>query len=323
VSAPTGFFLHEASSLHDTGWRHPEHQGRLRALASTVGKDLLALHGRVEQRTPGEASIDDLLRVHTPEHVEHVRSVARRAEEEEALVRLDAGDTVVSPRSWEAALGSVAGLITACEGVVSGELRNAFVATRPPGHHATPDRAMGFCLFNSVAVAARRLQADGHADRVLIVDWDVHHGNGTQDAFYDDPSVTYLSLHQWPHYPGTGAAEETGSGAGEGHTLNVPLPAGTGPDEFHDEFERALDRAWEVSDPEAVLVSSGFDALRGDPLGGFLLEPADFHRMTLTLLARAADRPVVAALEGGYDPRRTGLAAVNVIRALAGIEPSP
>ena len=266
--------------------------------------------------------MEHLLRVHSEEHVEAVRALTRRAEEEDTLLRLDAGDTVVSARSWDAALGSVAGLLTACEQVVAGELRNAFVATRPPGHHATPDRAMGFCLFNSVAVAARVLQHRGHAERVLIVDWDVHHGNGTQDAFWEDPTVTYLSLHQWPHYPGTGAAEEVGAGEGEGHTLNVPLPAGTGPDDFHEAFETALERAFEVADPRAVLISSGFDALRGDPLGGLLLEPADFHRLTRSVMARAGDRPVIAALEGGYDPKRTGLAAVQVIRALAGIDPT-
>jgi acetoin utilization deacetylase AcuC-like enzyme len=181
---------------------------------------------------------------------------------------------------------------------------------------------MGFCLFNGVATAARWLQAHGHARRVLIVDWDVHHGNGTQDIFWEDPSVFFLSLHMSPHWPGTGAATERGGGAGEGTILNVPLAPETSREAYRDAFEAALDRAFEF-EPDFVLVSSGFDALAGDPLGGLLLEPEDFHAMTRSVMARAGeacDGKVVALLEGGYDPRRTGLAAVAVIRALADIE---
>ena len=215
MSPRTGFLLHPASPLHDTGWGHPEHQGRLRALASTVGRDLLTLHGHVEQLPAAEATDDDLLRVHTPEHVALVREACRRAEESESIVAIDP-DTKVSTSSWEAAMGSAGTSIAAARAVVDRTVTNAFVATRPPGHHATPDRAMGFCLVNNIAVTARWLQASGHAERVLIIDWDVHHGNGTQDAFYSDPDVFFLSLHQWPHYPGTGAAEETGTGAGGG-----------------------------------------------------------------------------------------------------------
>lgn len=226
MSSSTGFYLHPASPLHDTGWGHPEHQGRLRALASTVGKDLLTLHGRVEQMDAGDAETEDLLRVHSEAHVARVREVCLAAKAGQTLLSLDE-DTKVSPASWEAAVGSAGAAISAASAIVEGRIASAFVAARPPGHHATPDRAMGFCLFNSVAVVARWLQVHGHAERVLIVDWDVHHGNGTQDAFYDDPSVFFLSLHQSPHYPGTGAAEERGAGEGEGYTLNVPLAAGT------------------------------------------------------------------------------------------------
>src|SRR5690606_33366329 len=199
----TGFYLHPASPLHDTGWSHPEHQGRLRALAATVGRDLVELHGYVSQFEPGEASEAELLRVHTQAHVDLVRRACGMAEQRGAIVTLDA-DTKVSGASWEAAIGSAGAAIEAATAVAAGRLRTAFVATRPPGHHATPDRAMGFCLFNNVAVAARHLQAAGLARRILIVDWDVHHGNGTQDAFYDDPDVFFLSMHQAPHYPGTG-----------------------------------------------------------------------------------------------------------------------
>ena len=319
--AATAFLLHHAAALHDTGWGHPEHQGRLRFLSSTVGKDMLALHGRAEQVEAGEAGEEDLLRVHAPEHVAFVKESVARAATTGEVVELDP-DTRVSAASWDAVMGSVGAILTAAEGVATGRFRNAFVASRPPGHHATPDRVMGFCLFNGAAVAARWLQAHGHAERVLIVDWDVHHGNGTQDIFWEDPSVFFLSLHMSPHWPGTGAATERGGRAGEGATLNVPLAPGTSREAYRDAFETALDRAFEFR-PDFVLISSGFDALAGDPLGGLLLEPEDYHAMTRSVMARADQAcggRVVALLEGGYDPRRTGLAAVAVIRALADIQ---
>lgn len=315
--------MHPASAVHDTGWGHPEHQGRMRALASAVGKDLLALHGRVEQHEAPEGAVDDLLRVHTEAYVKYVRRMCDAAEAQQKLFPLDM-DTSVSPGSWEAALGSAGGSIAAATAVADGMLSSAFVATRPPGHHATPDRAMGFCLFNNVAVAARHLLATGRAGRILIVDWDVHHGNGTQDAFYDDPTVYYLSLHQSPHYPGTGDALETGDGSGRGTTLNVPLAAGTPREAYRATFREALARAVEASRPDFVLVSAGYDAMRDDPLGGLLLEPEDFHGMTREVLdaASVCGGRVVAVLEGGYDPIRLGQAVVQTIRALAGVEPA-
>ena len=277
------------------------------------------LHDKVIQVEPGEATEEDLLRVHSSDHVTLVRDAAERAERESALIRLDP-DTVVSPASWRAAIGSSGALLTAVEAVAAGTLASAFVATRPPGHHATPDRAMGFCLFNHVAVAARWLQATGRADRVLIVDWDVHHGNGTQDIFYSDGTVFYMSLHQWPHYPGSGASDERGEGAGAGWTLNVPLPAGTPVDEYRSHFSGALDEALETSLPDFVLVSAGFDVMADDPLGGMLLEPEDLHALTRDLMEQTGDDVgIVAALEGGYDPTRTGLGTAAVLRALAGV----
>jgi acetoin utilization deacetylase AcuC-like enzyme len=182
---------------------------------------------------------------------------------------------------------------------------------------------MGFCLFNNVAVAARGLQARGLAERVLIVDWDVHHGNGTQEIFWEDPSVFYLSLHQSHHYPGTGAADETGAGEGAGTTLNVPLQIGTPRDDYQRAFDRALDAARERFDPDFVLVSAGFDVLAGDPLGGQLVEPEDLHRMTRRIVedgAGGCGGRVVVVLEGGYVPERLGAGAVAVIRGLAGLE---
>jgi acetoin utilization deacetylase AcuC-like enzyme len=319
-STPVGFLLHPESPLHDTGWGHPEHQGRLRSLASAVGRDLLALHDKVIQVEASDATEEDLRRVHTSAHLSLVREAAERAGRESTLVRMDP-DTVVSPASWRAALGSSGALITAVEAVSDGTLKSAFVAARPPGHHATPDRAMGFCLVNHVAVAARWLQASGRAERVLIIDWDVHHGNGTQDVFYADGTVFYLSLHQWPHYPGSGAADETGEGDGQGWTLNVPLPMNTPADDYRRHFSDALAEALEVCRPDFVLISAGFDVMAGDPLGGMLLEPEDLHALTGEILAQIDEGVgVVASLEGGYDPGRTGLGTAAVLRALAGID---
>jgi acetoin utilization deacetylase AcuC-like enzyme len=317
----TAFLLHPASALHDTGWGHPEHQGRLRALASAVERDAPRLHPHVVQVEPGAASEDDLTRVHGAAHVARVRAAVEQATEAQALVALDP-DTRVSGASWDAALGSVAAAITAAGLVSDGAFRNAFVATRPPGHHATPDRAMGFCLFNNVAATARWLQQNGKAERVLIVDWDVHHGNGTQDIFWEDPSVFFLSLHQYPHWPGTGAADDVGAGPGRGFTKNVPLRPGTPRAEYLVRYNDALDAALAALRPDFILVSSGFDVLAGDPLGGQLLEPEDMHTLTTVLMSRAADvcdGRVVVQLEGGYDVRRTGEGTVQVLRALAGL----
>ena len=275
----------------------------------------------MEGRSASEA---DLMRVHTSALVERVREAVAQAAALDQVVSLDA-DTRVSGASWDAAVGSAGYAIAAAERVAAGELRSAFVATRPPGHHATPAQAMGFCLFNSVAIAARALQAEHRAERVLIVDWDVHHGNGTQDVFYEDPSVYFCSLHQSPHWPGSGAAHERGSGAGEGTTLNVPLPAGTPASVHREALERALDQIALEFEPDFVLISAGFDCMKGDPLGELTLEPDDLHAMTRMLVERAEDwcaGRVVALLEGGYDPKRTGLGALAVVRALADL-PAP
>ena len=322
MGSMTGFYLHPASSLHDTGWGHPEHQGRLRALASTVGKDLVTLYGHVEQMKSGDASLEDLGLVHTLAHIDAVRAVCDRAKESGRIESV-AADTNVSASSWEAALGSVGSAIEAARAVAEGEISNAFVAARPPGHHATPDGAMGFCLFNNVAVAARWLQAMNLAERILILDWEVHHGNGTQDTFYEDDSVYFVSLHQSPHYPGSGAADEEGAGLGLGRTLNVPLPEGTSAQKYKDVFAETLVSVANRFDPDFVLVSSGFDCLAGDPLGGFLLEPEDLHWMTRRVADYASascNGRMVAVLEGGYDPKRLGAGTLAVIRALADLE---
>jgi acetoin utilization deacetylase AcuC-like enzyme len=224
-------------------------------------------------------------------------------------------DTHVSPRSVEAALAAAGAVTGATLAVLAGEAREAFCAVRPPGHHATRARAMGFCLVNSVAVAARAALAAGLA-RVAVVDFDVHHGNGTQDIFWSDPAVLYVSLHRWPFYPGTGAAEETGAGPGLGATVNVPLPASTPPARFHDALARALD-AVERFRPEVVLASAGFDAYRDDPIGGLNLDVEDFARVGERLRALAAatcDGKLVSVLEGGYHLGRLGECVAAYLR---------
>lgn len=317
----TGFLLHPSAALHDTGWGHPEHQGRLPALASALEKDLLLLHERVVPVAPRVATLDELSPVHPIAYLKRLEELSVRAQEDGTL-HLAGEETPLSGASWEAMIGSAGTAIVAVEEVAEGRLQNAFVATRPPGHHASADRAMGFCSINHVAVAARHLQRKGLAERVAIVDWDVHHGNGTQDIFYEDPTVFYLSLHQAPFYPGTGSAAERGRGAGEGMTLNVPLPAGSEGDAYGTHFRRAIAQAAERLRPDFILISAGYDALAEDPLGGMLLEPEDFHGLTLDVMEWAEEAcggRVAALLEGGYNPKRTAAAAIRTIRALAGV----
>jgi len=320
---PTGFLLHPAASLHDPGWGHPEHQGRLRALASAVSRDMLTLHEKVVQVEPRTATEAELLRVHDQGHLDRVEAAVEEAMSQERSVPLDA-DTLVSPATWDAAAGSSGAVLAAVDAVVRGHVRNAFVATRPPGHHATPGKTLGFCVFNHVAVGARYVQDQGYGRRILIVDWDVHHGNGTQQAFYRDPDVFYLSLHQFPHFPGTGLANETGAGEGKGTTMNIPLPPGTPRGAYRDRFMEAFQEVRERFSPDFVFISSGFDVLAGDPLGGQEVEPEDLYDFTKEVLALAEDTAqgrVVVLLEGGYVPERVGTGSVSVIRALAGLPP--
>ncbi len=234
------------------------------------------------------------------------------------------GDTNASGRSFEVATRAAGGLLLACERVLAGDWSNAFCAVRPPGHHAESDRAMGFCLFNNVAVAAAALRARG-LERVAIVDWDVHHGNGTQHLFEDDPSVFYASLHQWPLYPGTGAAEERGRGDGEGATLNAPMPAGSTDRDWLGVMEERVLPALEAFAPEFVLISAGFDAHRLDPLAGVELTEEGYRGMTrglLDLARRTASGRVVSVLEGGYSLEGLSLsAAAHVGELVAGNAP--
>jgi acetoin utilization deacetylase AcuC-like enzyme len=319
MALPTALILHEDCSLHDTGWRHPEHQGRLPAIVHALYKETPELQDLVLQRTGERASGRDVLLVHTDAHLERLREAHAEAVATDKIVQLD-HETVMSPASWDAMLAAAGCVITACDAVLNGEARNGFALARPPGHHATQSVAMGFCLVNNVAIAARRLQERG-SERVLIIDWDVHHGNGTQDIFYADASVYYFSLHQSPWYPGTGKRKERGIGDAAGTTRNVPLQAGTSGAEFVEVFKRELDAVLSEFTPDFVLVSAGFDCLRGDPLGGLLVEPSDLHEITTHLIKSVSHGRVVHALEGGYNPPRTADGVVAVVRALTGLEP--
>ncbi|HEX2168470.1 MAG TPA: histone deacetylase, partial [Longimicrobiales bacterium] len=246
---PTALILNGDCGLHDTGWGHPEHQGRLPAIVNAIYRETPALLDHVLQHEAQPAADTQLQRVHTATHIDVIRAAVSHAGRTGEIVPIDA-DTVVSGASWDAAVAAAGCAIDAVDLVMSERSQTALALCRPPGHHATPERAMGFCLFNNVAVAARAAQAEHGVERVLIIDWDVHHGNGTQDAFYDDPHVFYLSLHIDGHYPGTGAASETGIGAGMGATLNVPLPAGTSAQEYRAAFRDALGLAFEAARPD-------------------------------------------------------------------------
>jgi acetoin utilization deacetylase AcuC-like enzyme len=292
---PTGFLSHPSCVAHDPGAGHPERPGRLEAIRARL--EASGLLSELAQAEPRAATLEELELVHAPEHVQRVRAFCERAP-----AALD-GDTCVSRDSWQAALHQAGAALEACERVLAGEWSNAFCAVRPPGHHAEPARAMGFCLFNGVATAARALRVRHGLARVAILDWDVHHGNGTQHAFERDPTVFYASLHQWPLYPGTGAADERGIGPGEGATRNCPLPPGSGDAEWLDALERVVLPELEAFAPEFVLVSAGFDAHRLDPLAGTRLGTACYGRMTelvSELSARTARGRLVSALEGGY-----------------------
>jgi acetoin utilization deacetylase AcuC-like enzyme len=315
--ATTALVLHADCGRHDTGWGHPEHQGRLPAIVQALYHDTPALLEHVLQHEAQRATEPQLRRVHTPAHVARVRAAAEAAQRTGRSVPLDP-ETIVSSASWDAACAAAGCAIDAVRLVLDGRARSAFALSRPPGHHATADCAMGFCLFNNAAVAARAAQAEHDVDRVLIVDWDVHHGNGTQDIFYDDPRVYYLSLHLAEHYPGTGWADERGVGAGRGTTRNVPLPHGISAAQTLNAFDAALGVTLAEFEPQLTIVSAGFDCLAGDPLGGMLLEPADLYSMTRALADRTGS-PLALVLEGGYAPARVARGVVAVFHALAGL----
>lgn len=283
---------HPELDHHDVGSDHPERAARVQA--ALAGVDDAGLRDAVVRLEPRRASLEELARVHPLPYLEALRAFC-----EAGGGALDP-DTVAGRGSWDTALLAAGAVLAAVDGLQSGAGDAAFVAARPPGHHALADQAMGFCLINNVAVAAATLAERG--ERVLVVDWDVHHGNGTQDIFWDDPRVLYVSTHQWPLYPGTGRIQETGGPGAPGTTLNVPLPAGTTGDVVVEAFDTVVAEVVERFCPTWVLVSAGFDAHRADPLAGMALTAGDFAGLA-ERVRRFAPGPgrVVAVLEGGYD----------------------
>jgi acetoin utilization deacetylase AcuC-like enzyme len=294
---------------HDTGWGHPEHVGRLRAIPRALREDHELYH-LLEQRESRHATRDELHLAHDSSYVETVRALA-----ESGGGRLDA-DTVVSEGSWLAATAGAGAVLDAIDLAFGAGPRRAFCAVRPPGHHALRATGMGFCLFGNVAVGTHYARARHGAERVLIVDWDVHHGNGTQALVEDSADIRFVSMHQWPWYPGTGAASDRGP---HDNVWNVPLAAGLARERYVSALLAAVDAAAQGFTPDLVMISAGFDSLAGDPLGGFTLEMDDVERLTRELVSRAEQwcgGRVVSALEGGYAPDRLGEACVRHMRAL-------
>lgn len=319
IAAPL-YFRHPASLDHDTG-AHPERPERIRDIeALLTERDWLGYDVREAPR----ATEEQLTAVHPAAHLEAVRG------------HCDAGrpfdiDTPASPGSWEAALRAAGAACALAEALLAGEAPTGFCGLRPPGHHAEADRAMGFCLFSNVAVAARHAIDSLGIERVLVLDWDVHHGNGTHAIFHASPEVLFASIHQWPFYPGTGAAGDAGSGPGEGFTINLPVPAGAGEDEFLGLLQHVVSPAAREFQPQLILISAGFDAHREDPLAECVLETSSFAQMSAEVgtLADALGVPAGAVLEGGYDTRSLAesVAATMDVLATGGdarrVEPGP
>ena len=280
---------------HDTGPNHPENATRI---INTIEHLRSAnFWQKLDIKKPRAATEEEVSAVHSTSQIEQVAEIARSGGG-----YLDP-DTYVSPDSYEAALNAAGAPLTAIDLIMDKKADNAFCLVRPPGHHATPEKGMGFCLFNNVAIAAKYIQSRYSLDRIVIIDWDVHHGNGTQDAFYDDPSVMYFSMHRYPFYPGTGAEEETGKDSGSGFTINIPLSYNTEPQEYLKFFEDILEKRIKPFKPQFILISSGFDAYRLDPISGLSLEASDYNKLTkLTqnVAKDCCDGRIVSCLEGGY-----------------------
>jgi acetoin utilization deacetylase AcuC-like enzyme len=282
---------------HNTGPAHPERPDRLRSIVTHLQK--AGLWNSVQHLIIDPAPEEWITKVHTTDHLRFVRESCLRG-----ITVLDEGDTHVSKESYDVALLAAGGVIAAVDGIAKGQLHNVFCAVRPPGHHAERNRAMGFCLFNNAAVAARYAQGAHGVGRIAIIDWDVHHGNGTQEIFYEDKSVFYVSTHQYPFYPGTGSRSERGAGEGEGTTLNIPMAAGTGEKEYLAAFREEILPALRHYGPELMILSAGFDAHRDDPLANINLSEASFATLTSLVMESAeqiCNGRIVSILEGGYN----------------------
>jgi acetoin utilization deacetylase AcuC-like enzyme len=306
----TALLLDRRFLEHRTLPGHPERPERIEVL---LGALETADEEGLVRIAPRPATREELLAAHAEEHLARVADTAGRE-----LTEFDA-DTSAGPGSHETALHAAGGFLEVLDAILDGRAENGLALVRPPGHHAESNRVMGFCLYNNIAVGARHLRRRRGLRRVLIVDWDVHHGNGTQEIFWDDPGVLYVSLHEFPLYPGTGAADETGRGAGSGATLNVPLPSGSGDDDVLLAFDRIVEPACRNFDPEFVLISAGFDAHARDPLASLEMSAEGFARLTRRLLRIAenhCDGRCAAVLEGGYDLEALRSSVLAVLREL-------
>ncbi len=307
-----GIVTHPAYLEHDMGRRHPESPERLRAIVAHLEST-----GTLSRLTPIPPRIADkhwITRIHDPAYVRRLEERAPRT----GHVVLDP-DTTMSPGTLPAASLAVGGALEAVDAIMENRVDQVFCAVRPPGHHAEADRAMGFCLWNTVAIAARYIQERHGLTRVLIVDWDVHHGNGTQHAFESDPSVLFFSTHEYPHYPGTGSREERGRGEGEGATINVPMSGGQGDDDYRAVFHDVLVPAANAFKPEFVLISAGFDAHRDDPLASMALTDegyGDLTRIVAGIAKTHCHGRIVACLEGGYHLRALAASVEQHLLAL-------
>jgi acetoin utilization deacetylase AcuC-like enzyme len=300
---------HPSSLLHETGWGHPERVDRMHAIqAELERRDWLGF----ESREAPPVTEEQLLAVHSPEHVAAVRETSARAGAFDL-------DTPTSEGSWDAALHAAGGACALVEALLEGGERVGFSLLRPPGHHAERDRAMGFCLFANLSVAARHALDSLGASRVFVLDWDVHHGNGTNAIFHQSREVLFASVHQHPFYPGTGPLSDVGAGEGEGFAINLPVPAGAGEDVFCGLVEHVVLPAAGSFDPDLVLVSAGYDAHRADPVGGCSLESSSFAELTRQVLTLG--KPVGCVLEGGYDldALATSVAATMEVLTAGGV----
>jgi len=299
----TGFVYHKIYLEHKTTEGHPETPQRLVAIVE--GLKQKGLYSQLLTLSPSPAAVEWIQMVHSPKYIQRAENSCRNGTR-----YLDSMDTPISPKSYDAALMAVGGVFSAIDAVMQKKITNAFCAVRPPGHHAVKDAAMGFCMFNNVAIGTRYIQKKYHLSKILIVDWDVHHGNATQAMFYDDPNVLYFGVHQYPFYPGTGSEAEKGSGKGLNYNINVPLPAGSTDDDYVRVFKEQLEPAALTFSPDFVLISAGFDAHENDLLGGMKVTAQGFAELTAivkTIAQKCCQGRLVSALEGGYDLE--GLAA--------------